>query len=465
MTTRALEALQGRVRGPVITAMDSGYDEARRVYNAMIDARPQAVVRCTTAQDVAAVVRYAGETGTELAVRGGGHSVPGFGTADGAVVADLAGMRSVTVDPDQRLGRAAGGATWGGFNDTTARHGLATTGGIVSTTGVGGLTLGGGIGYLSRGYGLSCDNLLSAQVVTADGTLLTASEHEHPDLYWSLRGGGGNFGVVTEFTYRLHPVSDIYGGPMFFELSDAPAVLAYFREVIADAPREYGGFPAFQIAPPLPFVPPDRIGDTFLAVVSCWTGSVAEGERMVQGFRDVAPTVAEHVGVMPYAALNSAFDGLYPPGLQHYWKACFVTELTDAAIAAHISTVRACRWSTPRRTSTRSTVPATMWRRRRRRLGPATPRSPPSSPARGRIRPTTGRTPPGSRSTTPRSPRTRSPVAMSTSRPGMTSREWWRTTAATTRGCWRQSGAMTRTTCSTSTKTSSRERCSVGATT
>jgi len=336
MTTQALEALRGRVRGPVITAADSGYDEARRVYNAMIEARPQAVVRCTTAQDVAAVVRYAGETGTELAVRGGGHSVPGFGTADGAVVADLAGMRSVTVDPDQRLGRAAGGATWGGFNDTTARYGLATTGGIVSTTGVGGLTLGGGIGYLSRGYGLSCDNLLSAQVVTADGTLLTASEHEHPDLYWSLRGGGGNFGVVTEFTYRLHAVSDIYGGPMFFELSDAPAVLAYFREVIADAPREYGGFPAFQIAPPLPFVPPDRIGDTFLAVVSCWTGSVAEGERMVQGFRDVAPTVAEHVGVMPYAALNSAFDGLCPPGLQHYWKACFVTELTDAAIAAHI---------------------------------------------------------------------------------------------------------------------------------
>ncbi|HEX2807413.1 MAG TPA: FAD-dependent oxidoreductase, partial [Kineosporiaceae bacterium] len=156
MTTQALEALRGRVRGPVITAADSGYDEARRVYNAMIEARPQAVVRCTTAQDVAAVVRYAGETGTELAVRGGGHSVPGFGTADGAVVADLAGMRSVTVDPDQRLGRAAGGATWGGFNDTTARYGLATTGGIVSTTGVGGLTLGGGIGYLSRGYGLSC---------------------------------------------------------------------------------------------------------------------------------------------------------------------------------------------------------------------------------------------------------------------------------------------------------------------
>src|SRR5450759_2472241 len=395
MTTQALEVLRGRVRGPVITAADSGYDEARQVHNAMIEARPQAVVRCITAQDVAAVVRYAGETGTELAVRGGGHSVPGFGTADGAVVADLAGMRSVTVDPDQRLGRAAGGATWGGFNDTTARHGLASTGGIVSTTGVGGLTLGGGIGYLSRGYGLSCDNLLSAQVVTADGTLLTASEHEHPDLYWSLRGGGGNFGVVTEFTYRLHPVSDIYGGPMFFELSDAPAVLAYFREVIADAPREYGGFRAFQIAPPLPFVPPDRIGDTFLAVVSCWTGSIAEGERMVQGFRDVAPTVAEHVGVMPYAALNSAFDGCIHLVYSTTGRRVSSPSSPMRRSPPISSTVRACRWSTPRRTSTRSTVPATMWRRRRRCLGTATPRSPPSSPACGRIRPTTGRTPPG----------------------------------------------------------------------
>src|SRR5664280_2039347 len=336
MTAQMIDALRSRVSGSVITPGDQGYDEARKVYNFMIDRHPAAVVQCTGAADVAAVVRHAAETGTELAVRGGEHSVPGFGTADGALVADLSGLSLVTVDPSGRTARAGGGATWGVFNEATGVHGLATTGGVISTTGVGGLTLGGGIGYLVRGCGLSCDNLLSAQVVTADGQLVTASEHEHPDLYWSLRGGGGNFGVVTEFTYRLHPVSDIYGGPMFFELSDAPAVLAYFREFIADAPREYGGFPAFQIAPPLPFVPPDRIGDTFLAVVSCWTGSVAEGERMVQGFRDVAPTVAEHVGVMPYAALNSAFDGLRAPSLQHYWKACFVTELTDAAITAHI---------------------------------------------------------------------------------------------------------------------------------
>ncbi len=336
MTTTTLAALAAQVSGPVVTPGDAGYDAARSVYNAMIDAHPAAVVRCTGAADVAAVVRYARETRSDLAVRGGAHSVPGFGTADGALVADLSGMASVAVDPEQRTARAGGGATWAGFNDATAVHGLATTGGIISTTGVGGLTLGGGIGYLSQGYGLSCDNLLSAQVVTADGALVNASADEHPDLFWALRGGGGNFGVVTEFTFRLHPVSDVYGGPMLFELSDAPAILAYFRDFISGAPREYGGFPAFQIAPPLPFIPADRVGDTFLLVVSCWTGSVADGERILQGFREVAAPVAEHVGVMPYAGLNSAFDALVPPGLQHYWKASFVTDLTEAAIAAHV---------------------------------------------------------------------------------------------------------------------------------
>jgi len=324
------------VQGQVIRPGDADYETARRVYNHMIDARPSAVVRCAGVDDVVAVVRYAAETGTALAVRGGGHSVPGFGTADGAVVADLSGMAEVVVDPATRTARAGGGATWGAFNDATAPYGLATTGGIISTTGVGGLTLGGGIGYLARGHGLSCDNLLSAQVVTADGSVVTASESEHPDLFWALRGGGGNFGVATELTFRLHPVGDVFGGPMFFELSDAAALLAYFRDLIADAPREYGGFPAFQIAPPLPFVPEDRVGEPFVAVVSCWTGSVAEGERIVQGFREVAAPVAEHVGVMPYAALNSAFDPLVPPGLQHYWKAAFVTELTDEAIRAHV---------------------------------------------------------------------------------------------------------------------------------
>ncbi|RFU19794.1 FAD-binding oxidoreductase [Geodermatophilus marinus] len=336
MTTQLPGTLADRVRGRVVRPGDDDYDEARRVYNAMIDARPHVVVRCAGPDDVAAAVRYAAETGRALAVRGGGHSVPGFGTADDAVVADLSLLQSVDVDPEARTARAGGGTTWGRFNDATAASGLATTGGIISTTGIGGLTLGGGIGYLCRGYGLSCDNLLAAEVVTADGSVVTASAEEEPDLFWALRGGGGNFGVVTSFTYRVHPVGTIYGGPMFFELADAPAVLDFFRDFIADAPREYGGFPAFQIAPPLPFVPEDRVGDTFVAVVSCWSGSAAEGERVVDRFRQVARPVAEHVGPMPYPALNSAFDPLVPPGLQHYWKAAFVTELTDAAIAAHV---------------------------------------------------------------------------------------------------------------------------------
>jgi FAD/FMN-containing dehydrogenase len=336
MTAQVTDALRARVSGPVITPGHPDYDEARRVYNFMIDRRPAAIVQCTSATDVAAVVRQAAETGLELAVRGGAHSVPGFGTADGALVADLSGLSTVTVDPETRTARAGGGVTWAGFNEATAAHGLATTGGVVSTTGIGGLTLGGGIGYLTRGYGLSCDNLLSAQVVTADGQIVTASETEHADLFWALRGGGGNFGVVTEFTFRLHPVTDIYGGPMFFELSDGPALFAYFNEFIKTAPREFGGFPAFQIAPPLPFIPEDRVGEPFVALVSCFTGSPEDGEKILQGFRDIATPVAEHVGTMPYAALNGAFDALVPRGLQHYWKAAFVGDLTAEAIAVYM---------------------------------------------------------------------------------------------------------------------------------
>jgi FAD/FMN-containing dehydrogenase len=320
----------------VITRDDPAYDEARAVYNAMIDRRPSVVVRATEAADVVAAVNHARENGLDLAVRGGGHSVPGFGTVDDGVVIDLAGMRAVTVNAGSKTARAQGGATWADFNDATNAHGLATTGGIISTTGVAGLSLGGGIGYLARGAGLSCDNLVSAEVVTADGRTVTASASEHEDLYWALRGGGGNFGVATSLEFQLHPVADIYGGPMFFETSDAGDVLRWYRKFIADAPEEFGGFPAWQIAPPLPFIPEERHGDTFLAFVACWAGPVEQGESMLKPLHDVAPVVAEHVGPMPYPALNSAFDALYPPGLQHYWKANFVKELTDDAIEAHL---------------------------------------------------------------------------------------------------------------------------------
>jgi FAD/FMN-containing dehydrogenase len=336
VTAPTLDQLREQVRGDVIVPGDAGYDEARAVHNAMIDRRPAVVVRPSNEDDVVAAVNYARENALDLAMRGGGHSVPGFGTVDDGVVIDFSSMRAVTVDPGARTARAQGGATWGDFNDATHEHGLATTGGIISTTGVAGLTLGGGIGYLARGFGLSLDNLISAEVVTADGRKVTASDDENADLFWALRGGSGNFGAVTTFEFRLHPLTNIYGGPMFFELDDAADVLRFYREFIADAPEQFGGFPAWQIAPPLPFIPEERHGEPFLAFVACWAGPVEEGESMLKPLHDVAPVVAEHVGEMPYPALNSAFDALVPPGLQHYWKANFVKELTDEAIEAHL---------------------------------------------------------------------------------------------------------------------------------
>jgi len=332
----SIEQLREQAHGQVVTADDAGYDEARAVYNAMIDRRPRAVVRCMGTNDIVAAVNFARDNGLALAVRGGGHSVPGFGTADDAVVADLSGMRAVDVDAGSQTARAQGGATWGDFNDATHASGLATTGGIISTTGVGGLTLGGGIGYLTRGYGLSLDNLRSAEVVIAEGQVVTASDDENSDLFWAMRGGGGNFGVAASLEFRVHPVTEIYGGPMLFELSDGADVLRWYRDFITDADERFGGFPAFQIAPPLPFIPENRHGDTFLIFVSCWNGSAEDGENNLKSLRAVAPVVAEMVGPMPYPALNAAFDGLVPAGLQHYWKANFVKELTDEAIAAHL---------------------------------------------------------------------------------------------------------------------------------
>lgn len=336
MSTLTIDQLRSSVHGAVITADDEGYDEARRVHNAMIDKRPRAVVRPVDTQDVVCAVQYARENDVDLAVRGGGHSVPGFGTCDDGIVVDLSSLREVSVDPQTSRARARGGATWGDFNAATYPYGLATTGGIISTTGVGGLTLGGGIGYLARGQGLSCDNLVSAEVVTADGRVLTADDRQNEDLFWALRGGSGNFGIVTSFEFALGPVKDIYGGPIFFDLDRGKDVLQFFREFIVDAPEQLGGFPAFHLAPPLPFLPEERHGTPMAVIVACWTGPLDEGEAAVRPFRDVAPIVGEMVGPMPYPALNQMFDALVPPGLQHYWKANFNTELTDAAIEGHL---------------------------------------------------------------------------------------------------------------------------------
>jgi FAD/FMN-containing dehydrogenase len=336
MSKPTIDVLREQVRAPIITADDAGYDEARAVHNGMIDRHPKIVVRAEQVADVIAAVNFARDAGLDLSVRGGGHSAPGFGTNDDGMVIDLSLMRHVRVDPQAQTARAGGGATWGDFNYATHAYGLATTGGIISTTGVAGLTLGGGIGYLTRGYGLSIDNLISADVVTADGQVRAASKDENADLFWALRGGGGNFGVATSLEFRLHPVKDVYVGLFFYELESAGTLLRFFREFIKNAPEAYGAFPAFQIAPPLEFIPADRHGDTFCAAIVHWAGPLDQGEDAMKPFRDLAPVVAEMVGPMPYPALNTAFDPIFPKGIRSYWKGSFVTELTDAAIEQHL---------------------------------------------------------------------------------------------------------------------------------
>ena len=330
-----LEQLRERVRGEIVVPGEETYDEARAVHNGMSDRRPAAVVRVANAGDVMATVLYARENGLDLAIRGGGHSAPGFGTVDDGVVIDFSSMRTVRVDPFAKTARADAGVTWGDLYSATYPFGLTTPGGVISTTGIAGLTLGGGIGYISRGFGLSCDNLLSVDVVTADGRFLVASEDQNADLFWAIRGGGGNFGVCTSFKYRLHPVKDVYWGPMFYEIEETENVLRFYREYIQDAPEAMGAFPAFQIAPPLPFIPEDRHGDMFAAIVACWTGPLEQGEKAFKPFHDVAEVKAELVGPTPFPAANMAFDGLFPKGLRQYWKGNYVRELTDEAIAVH----------------------------------------------------------------------------------------------------------------------------------
>ena len=333
----AIEQIREQVRGEVITPDDAGYDEARKVYNAMHDRRPAVIVQAVDEADVIAGVRFARENDLDLAIRGGGHSVPGYGTCDDGLVLDLGRIRYVRVDPEARTARVGGGSVLGDLDHASHAFGLATPAGFNSSTGAGGLTLGGGIGaYLTRKHGLTCDNLISADVVTADGKRVTASADENEDLFWALRGGGGNFGVVTSFQYRLHPLEDFYGGPIFYELDAAPDVMRTFRDYTADAPRELGGFFGFHIAPPLPFIPEDRHGETFCVVVASWCGPADEAEERVQPLLDAGPVVAQGVGPVPYPALQSAFDPLLPPGLQHYWKSDFVAELTDEAIEAHM---------------------------------------------------------------------------------------------------------------------------------
>jgi FAD/FMN-containing dehydrogenase len=327
-----VKGLRKRVR--VIVSGDRDYDTARKVYNAMIDRRPAAIARCANAREVAAALHAAVDAEIPIAVRGGGHSAGGLGVCDDGLVVDLAEMRAIRVDAEARTVRVEGGATWGEVDRATNAYGLAVPSGILSTTGVGGLTLGGGTGHLTRRFGLTIDNLISAEVVLADGTLLHASEDEHSDLFWALRGGGGNFGVVTAFEFRAHPVDKVMAGPSFWPVEKTGEVLRWYRDFILGAPEELNAFFAVMTVPPAPPFPPDLHGKPVCAVFCCWTGPASRTDEVLAPMRALKP-VLYGVQEMPFPMYQSAFDQFYPPGLQWYWKGDFIREVPDAAVEEH----------------------------------------------------------------------------------------------------------------------------------
>jgi len=331
----AREQLAG-FRGRLIGPEDADYDDARKVYNAMHDKRPALIAQCTGPDDVAMAIGFAREHDLLIAVRGGGHNGAGLGTCDDGVVIDLSSLKDVSVDPAARTVRVGGGCTWGDVDRATNEHGLATPSGIISTTGVGGLTLGGGIGHLTRKCGLTIDNLLEAELVLASGERVRASSDEHPDLYWAIRGGGGNFGVVTSFLFRLHPVGTVIAGPTFWPAEQGAEVLSAYREFLPSAARELNGFFAFHIVPPAPPFPEAIHLREVSGVVWCYIGSEEDAARAMAPLLDSLPEPLMHgVAPMPHSTLQGAFDGLYPPGEQWYWRADFVKEIPDEAVQIH----------------------------------------------------------------------------------------------------------------------------------
>jgi FAD/FMN-containing dehydrogenase len=315
---------------------DARYGEARTLFNAMIDKRPALIAFCTSADDVAAAIRFAREQDLTIAVRGGGHNGGGLASVDDGVVIDLSPLKEVSVDPAARTVRVGGGCVWGEVDAATGPHNLAVPTGIISSTGVGGLTLGGGHGYLSRRHGLTVDNLLSAQLVLADGSQVTASADENPDLFWAIRGGGGNFGVATEFTFRAHPLETVVGGPTFWAIEDADQLLAAYREWLPAAPRNVMGFFNFHTIPPVKEAFPEELHlRKVCGVVWCIDASDEEAEAAMAPLLSVAEPLLHGVGRMPIAALNSAFDGLYGPGDQWYWRGAFLREIPDEAIGVN----------------------------------------------------------------------------------------------------------------------------------
>ena len=332
--------LKGRVKGEVILPGDRTYDEARAIWNAMVDKRPAAIVRCTGTADVVAAVNFARESGLLLAVRGGGHNIAGSALCDGGLVIDLSKMKAATVDAAKRRVTVEGGATLGDLDAATQAHGLATPVGINSTTGVAGLTLGGGFGWLSRKYGMTIDNLESAEVVTAKGEVVRASAGENPELFWALRGGGGNFGVVTRFEFRLHPVGpNLLSGLVVYPLAQAKSVLQQYREFMTKAPDELSVWTVLRQAPPLPFLPAEAHGKEVVVLAMLYAGDPKQGEPLVQPLRKFGTPVGEFVGVQPYIAWQQAFDPLLTPGARNYWKSHNFTKLDDRLFDAVVDYV------------------------------------------------------------------------------------------------------------------------------
>jgi len=331
----SVEQFAGSLRGQLIQQGDAEYEEARNVMNGMIDRRPRFIVRCADVADVIACVNFAREEGLLLSIRGGGHNVAGSGTNDGGLVIDLLRMKGIRVDPEKRTVRAQGGCTWGDVDHATHAFGLAAPGGVISTTGIAGLSLGGGMGHLTRPFGLACDNLISADVVTADGQFVVANDRENTDLFWALRGGGGNFGVVTSFEFRLHPVSTIYGGPIFWPIDKAAEAMKFYREFIANAPDDLNAIFAFLVVPSEEPFPQHLHNMNVCGAAVCYVGPMEKAEDVVRPLREFGSPALDGLGPLPFPMLQQAFDETAPRGILDYEKGDFATELTDDIVAVH----------------------------------------------------------------------------------------------------------------------------------
>lgn len=337
MQNSAIADLKQCLRGPLIDPTDLGYDDARALYNGMIDKHPAAIARCMDVADVMAAVNCARDHGLSVAIRGGGHNGPGFGSVDDGLVIDLSGMKGVRVNPEAQTVRVAAGCTQGDVDHATHAFGLAVPAGIVSTTGIAGLALSGGHGYLTRKYGLTIDNLIEADVVLADGSFVTASKDKNPDLFWAIRGGGGNFGIVTSFLFQAHPVSKVFAGPIAWDQQHARTIMRRYREFLPNAPVDLGGFIALKSVPSCDPFPKEHWGKRICLLMACFDGSEEGGKAALSPLtNDLPEPLFNWMSTMPFPAVQSMFDGLLPKGLQWYWRGDFVKTLSDAAIDAHL---------------------------------------------------------------------------------------------------------------------------------